>query len=130
MEIIIITVSLFSKASSPKENSTISPTPITTSTGSQTTPPNNLDAPTNDIFYRTPKEKQQDNQMSFVTDLISKLPYYGTLFTLEYNFNTATFILSLDATKLNEANNEFDVYLKNNGIADRSLFDNLVTTYK
>jgi len=76
------------------------------------------------------QEKQKINQAYFVSSLVNNVPYRGQDFTLAYNFDTATFLLTLDKNNLTAANAEFNAYLKTNGIKDKSWFDNLVTNYK
>jgi len=83
-----------------------------------------------DNLYVNPQTKQKLNQEYLVSNLINHIPYQGKFFTLDYNFNNATFLLTFDKNNLNEANAEFNAYLKINSIADKSWFDNLVTSYK
>ena len=128
--IAIIIFSLLNRPNAPKKIPLITPTPTISPIQKTTTQNNNPESPVSDNFYRTPQEKQRDNKMSFVTSLIGHLPYNGKFFTLDYNFNNATFVLTLNKNSLTEANNEFDAYLKTNGINDRSLFENLITTYR
>jgi hypothetical protein len=86
--------------------------------------------PASENYNINPQTKQQLNQAYFVSNLVNHVPYQGKFFTLDYNFNNATFLLTLDKNNLSEANAEFNAYLKINSIADKSWFDNLVTSYK
>lgn len=86
--------------------------------------------PASENYNIDAKTKQKLNQEYFVSNLVNSVPYKGKFFALDYNFNNATFLLTLDKNNLVKANAEFDAYLKENSIANRSWFDNLVTSYK
>jgi hypothetical protein len=86
--------------------------------------------PASENYNINPQTKQQLNKAYFVSNLVNHVPYQGKFFTLDYNFGNATFLLTLDKNNLNEANAEFNAYLKTNNIAASSWFDNLVTSYK
>lgn len=86
--------------------------------------------PASEKYNINPQTKQKLNQAYFISNLVNHAPYQGKFFTLDYNFNNATFLLTLDKNHLTEANAEFNAYLKTNSIADKSWFDNLITTYK
>jgi len=74
-------------------------------------------------------DKIQLNQQSLVSRLITTLPYRGKAFSLEFSFNSGKFLLILNQKDLTAANSEFDNYLKQNGIQDRSWFgNNLIIT--
>jgi hypothetical protein len=83
-----------------------------------------------DNLYVNQQTKQKLNQEYLISSLINHVPHQGRLFTLDYNFNNATFLLTLNKNNLTEANTEFDSYLKQNKIDNRSWFENLVTSYK
>lgn len=60
-----------------------------------------------------------------VSALIEKLPYQGTDFSLSYNFADDSFLLSLDATNQAQGETEFENFLKQNGVLDKSWLQNL-----
>jgi hypothetical protein len=64
---------------------------------------------------------------SAIGTLISKLPYQGTLFSLEYSYQTNSFTLNLKSSSLNQANSEFEEFLKSNQIQNRNWLYNLKT---
>jgi hypothetical protein len=132
IEIVIIVFSNLNKSGVPVNGPLITPTPVLDTTNISITPSPIItpDIPVNDNYHMTTQEKQLQNQRSFVSDLITHLPYSGKYFALAYDFNNATFVLALAKNNLVKANVEFDAYLKTNNINNRSLFENLVTSYK
>ncbi len=65
-------------------------------------------------------------QQAKVADLIKKLPYSGTNFTLSYDINTNKFTLTLKQGNTDAGNAEFDSYLSANQIPNRSLLGTIV----
>src|ERR1035437_852692 len=127
--IIILTLFIlrFFTPSSPMQNTTQPPTPTLILILSPTPI---ADQAASEKYNISTQDKQKINQSYFVSNLINNVPYKGRYFTLDYNFNTSIFLLTLDKNNLTVANMEFDAYLKTNSINNRSWFENLVTNYK
>ncbi len=81
-------------------------------------------------YDQTPQQTILQQQQTLVSQLIEKVPYAGLSFSLDYDFNDAKFILTLNSNNLVQANTEFDSFLKQNGIQSRSWFTNLETYTK
>lgn len=71
-----------------------------------------------DILVRQQGEK--------VSQLIKKLPYIGNNFSLSYSFSTNKFTLVLKKDQETAGNQEFDSFLNDNQIQNRSWFNNLI----
>lgn len=65
-----------------------------------------------------------------VGGLINKLPYKGENFSFYYNFGTDQFILYIGPSASSDGNTEFNSFLKQNGVDDRSWIENLVIINK
>ncbi len=76
----------------------------------------------------TPEDTEQSRRSYLVGDLIEKLPYSGKNFSLYYILNTSQFVLYISPRDSTGGNNEFDAFLKQNGVDDRSWIENLVIT--
>lgn len=62
--------------------------------------------------------------------LLEKVPYKGKLFTFDYSTDDLAFKVILDSSQVLEANQEFDAFLKQNGIEDKSWLRDLKIEYK
>lgn len=80
------------------------------------------------LIPSSPQDIIKMNNQYMVGQLIKLTPYNGKNFSLYYSFNDSLFTLYLNPANQNEGNKEFDLFLKKNGIDDRSWFDNLQTT--
>lgn len=67
---------------------------------------------------------------SAVGTLLNKLPYKGTNFSMSYDFDTNSFVVIINKFNQDEGNKEFDTFLKNNGVMDRSWIKNLNLSYQ
>jgi hypothetical protein len=65
-----------------------------------------------------------------ISSLIQRLPYRGTYFSLYYNYSDDIFILFLDKNKSAAGETEFENFLKQNGILDKSWIKNLNQSYQ
>lgn len=65
------------------------------------------------------------NHSFLVGKLVNKLPHKGNDFSFSYDSSKNIFLLSLNEDNSNAANAEFDDYLRQNGISNRSWFENL-----
>jgi hypothetical protein len=122
----------------PSIKPTISPKPATTYNPVGTSAPiaslspstpTQIKRPETGTDYQviTPKEEQKIDQDNAVGQLIKKLPYQSANFSLEYEFSTNKFTLTLNQNNLTAANNEFDQFLKDNSIQNRNWLYNLRT---
>ncbi|MBI2596413.1 hypothetical protein HYW46_06830 [Candidatus Daviesbacteria bacterium] len=68
----------------------------------------------------TGADQKQIDQDSLVGNLLTKLPYKGTNFSLDYSYNSLQFILTLNTQNKDLGNKEFDQFLLQNQILDRS----------
>lgn len=71
-------------------------------------------------------DQEQLNKDSLVAQLIKKLPYQGTNFSLEYDYENNQFSITFVSGRQTEGDQEFDAFLKINQIQDRSWLKNLV----
>ena len=67
---------------------------------------------------------EEINKSYDVGQLINILPYSGKDFSLSYSFSTNSFTLYLKSGNEGSGNQEFDAFLKKNGIINRSWFNN------
>ena len=65
-----------------------------------------------------------------ISALIEKLPYYESYFSLSYDFSNDNFILTLSATAPATGEANFENYLKQNGVLDKSWLQNLTVKYQ
>lgn len=99
----------------PKPNPTPTPTPYTPQpTGSGS---NNYNV---DSYTKTQLQREY-----YVSKLIGIVPYEGKDFALDYNIKSAMFVLTIKQNAQQAGNQEFDAFLKQNQIQDRSWISNL-----
>lgn len=72
----------------------------------------------------------QIKQDSLIGSLLNKLPYYGNNFSMNYDFNNNQFTVIIKIDKKTEGDKEFNEFLKENKILDKSWFNNLTILYK
>ncbi len=70
-------------------------------------------------------EAPQINRDATVGQLVKKLPYSGQYFRFYFDYPTARFILELDSNHIDEGNKNFDAFLKENKVEERSWVQNL-----
>ncbi len=73
----------------------------------------------------TPADQKIIQQDYLIGQLIKKLPFHSELFVLRYDIETNSFVVSFIKDKLNEANQSFDQFLKDNSIENRNWLYNL-----
>lgn len=82
--------------------------------------------------YKESTEKIAREQKEFldheakVAQLLKLLPYQGNNFNLSYDYKKLEFILNIKQDKVTEANNEFNQFLLQNDIENRSWIRNLI----
>jgi hypothetical protein len=99
------------------------PTPVIVNTGGESSAsdsggPGTMDEAT----------KEALDQSYLVGKLADKLPYYGTNFNFYYSYSRNIFMLYLKPANKQAGNVEFDAFLKQNGVNNRSWIKNLVVT--
>jgi hypothetical protein len=62
--------------------------------------------------------------------LLDIVPYRGELFTFDYRDRDLTYVVTLDRNRVLEANQEFDAFLRDNGIEDKEWFTRLKIEYR
>lgn len=75
----------------------------------------------------TPADQKIIQQDYLVGQLIKKLPFHSELFVLRYDIETNSFVVSFIKEKIDEANQSFDQFLKDNRIENRNWLYNLNT---
>lgn len=95
-----------------------SKTPVQTKTGTSEAVPNN--------YYWTPKGREASKRSYAVGSLIDKLPYEGGNFSMSYDINQDLFTVTLNSENVALANKEFDLFLSDNNVGDRSWIINLL----
>lgn len=138
----VVVVSLFIASFFSKEPSTqiidLSPSPTAPLRGVgsfPSLPPQAVDLPAatahpNGTYLQqtiTPADQKIIQQDYLVGQLIKKLPFHSELFVLRYDIETNSFVVSFIKDKLNEANQSFDKFLKDNSIENRNWLYNLNT---
>ena len=73
------------------------------------------------------KDQQTLNESAKVGQLLKLVPYTGSYFSLDYNYDTGDFILKVDPNHKTEGNQEFDQFLQNNGVQSRSWIKDIIT---
>lgn len=70
-------------------------------------------------------DQEQLNRDSKVGQLIHQLPYSGQFFTMDYSFSSNQFVVTIQQGQESQSNQELDLFLKQNGIENRSWIKNL-----
>ncbi len=97
------------------------------------TPPNNSQRVINEgngtgaSEETTPQGKEITRRESLVGGLIDKTPFNGKNFSFYYSYSKSEFILYVSPTQQASGNQEFDAFLRQNGV-QRSWIRHLVTT--
>jgi len=73
---------------------------------------------------------KQSRQSGLVYEMAQGLPYEGVNFSLFYSFDDDFFTLYLNPNNTVGGNNEFEKYLKSNGVENSSWIPNLNTVYQ
>ena len=73
-------------------------------------------------------EPDEPEKISETLDLKDKTPYQGSYFSFTFDENEGLFYVYIDPTHESEGNKEFNEFLKQNGIPDRSYFPYLETS--
>lgn len=76
-----------------------------------------------------PTEVQTNQQSSDVMSLLNKTPYYGKNFAFFYSYSGNYFTLYVSPNNKVAGNAEFDQFLKQNGVENRSWIYDLRTVY-
>lgn len=117
----------------PKSQPSATPKPSIFSPQSQEIDSQNLRYhPDSSTVVQTIDESSQKmlDKDAAIGKLLSKLPYEGNLFTLEYSYQSNVFTLSLSPSNQSQANQEFDQFLKSNSIENRNWLYNLKVVQK
>lgn len=138
----LILTSIFATPSSQSIETTLSPTPTQTI---QVSPPDiRQDPKYRNNPYRVESEpayiksledidaknKEQLEKAGAVGRLLTKLPYTGNAFSLRYDYGNNIFYLTLVRDNRTQGNQEFEQFLRENDILDRSWIKNLTVSYQ
>ena len=123
---VIITFKPAQKQQAP-ENSLPIPTPVKINLPTRK-PTIQSEEIQSDDYSLTPQEQEQARKNSLVADLINATPYKGSLFMLDYDFDKAIFVLTLNKNSEQEGNLEFDNFLNQHNV-QRSWITNLQIEY-
>ncbi len=137
--IIFIIVSQISK-NTTNTNSNLGNTSQNTSQSFLTRVPNNT-SPKPTIFQDTQEYKDLQEKIALteapihdrgekVGKLLEKVPYQGQNFVFVFDNSTYSFKVTISNDKQQEGNQEFDEFLKTNGIQERAWIQDLVVEYK
>lgn len=77
-----------------------------------------------------PSVEEKENRYYLVMNLLEKLPHQGTYFSLDYDYDKGTFILSYAKTNIPLAEENFKAFLNQNQVKDSSWIENIVISYK
>jgi hypothetical protein len=75
-------------------------------------------------YFFSEEGEEQARQDFLLGELINKLPHEGNNFALSYDFSRDVFVLTLGESE-NLGNRNFEVFLSENNIEDRSWIENL-----
>lgn len=76
------------------------------------------------------RENEQLRRDTLIGNLLNSLPYEGKHLLLSYNISTNRFVATMKKDDEANANDELDVFLRSNGIEDRSWIKNLVVVFE
>ena len=92
----------------------------------QTSPRNNIKQEnTGASTLNNPTLIKEDQRSSLISGLIDLTPHSGKFFSLYFTYKTYSFVLYVDTKHQKEGNANFDSFLKQNGITNRSWINNL-----
>lgn len=113
-------IPIFSPPPSAQPSITATPTSIPTSIPAVSRP-----VPGEQYQTISTNDREQIRRDSLVGQLLNKLPYTGTNFSLEYNYSRNQFIVTLKAGQEDAGNKELDAFLLANQIDSESWLNNL-----
>jgi hypothetical protein len=67
------------------------------------------------------KEQANPDPLQKAADLRSKLPYKGTNFSLDFDYDKQTFVLTLKKSNQAAGNSEFEQFIQANGVDKKSM---------
>lgn len=76
------------------------------------------------------KNKEELAKRAAVGRLLTKLPYQGTLFSMRYDYTSNMFYVALTKSNQVQSNQEFDLFLKNNGVDSETWVTPLTKLYQ
>lgn len=79
---------------------------------------------------KTPSIAEKENRSYLVMSLTQKLPYRGLYFSLSYDYDRGVFLLIYSRANLSKGQENFNVFLKENGIKDFSWIENIIVSYQ
>lgn len=83
-----------------------------------------------DKIIKTRDEDEADRRAFLVGKLINILPYSGVDFVLSFDYDSDSFLLTLNKNNIDKANEELNLFLSQNSIESKSWIENLIVSYK
>ncbi len=130
--LIILSVWVRNLSNRPAEQiPTSAPTPTSYNYLDPTSKSQVYNAPAQDIRYAESarriyeEEKPFHDQEGAVGALLPLLPQQGTYFSMRYEINRATFVVTIDKKNTEKGNQEFTEFLKSHGVSDKNWIRNL-----
>lgn len=129
--VLIIITQLFQGANNQKQPAPDPfPSPTTTQISYSETAETNtgLVVPGNTALYRESTARIQKEEAPLTAKeaaigrLLDQIPYKGTAFQIDHDYSAAQYIVTISQDKKQEGNQEFDEFLKKNGIESRDWF--------
>lgn len=84
--------------------------------------------PSSSFTYSSSEDEQTRERGIKVSQLIDKMPANGTYYRAKFDFPNNTFILSIEKNHKQQGNDEFDQFLKQNGVDNRGWLPHLAVS--
>lgn len=123
---IVVAIALLPKKEAATNTTELSPIPTSATLPTITTSGGSVKS---DDYSTSQAALDKQNQDYLVSKLMNIVPYRGKHFSFDFNFDSATFLLALDKTTIDEGNVEFETFLKQNGVQGKSWLGKLITSY-
>lgn len=130
---LVLITNLLQSGKKTVSNNLLSPTPIPTVSIESPTEAPSSNVPAQGKQYQTnasqivKAEAPIIEKEAAVGRLLDLLPYQGKDFRMESDYKNAQYVVTIPKDKEKEGNAEFDTFLKQNGVAERSwIRDNLL----
>lgn len=79
---------------------------------------------------KIPSIEEKENRSYLVMNLTQKLPFQGLYFSLSYDYDRGDFLLMYNRANLQQGQENFNAFLKENGIKDSLWIENIIVSYQ
>ena len=79
---------------------------------------------------KIPSIEEKENRSYLVMSLTQKLPFQGLYFSLSYDYDRGVFLLIYNRANLQQGQENFNAFLKENGIKDSLWIENIIISYQ